>query len=1622
MSPSQEDLPTSENITEEIEIIENITEGNITEEDSFSENISEGVPLEDLSPSQEDLPISENITEEIEVIENITEEITEEEIPEDVTKISATEIEDASVETIQFQAVLGQPVQWTKIITLNESKPIIVKLPKDATNISVFKLTKELRDELEEIEKEINIQEEASPKEDLSPSQEKLSSETLEELEKRLKELEETLEILEKTLSELSGQLEKINTPFTITGGVIGTQIEKIFEEQNENKKLLEKQINELKETRDGKIPAKFTITTQEILETEEKGFFLFEFFKRIFGTITGFVLQTEEQIDFIEVTIDENETEFEITYETPAPQAIEKLIPRGKQVKISSPEDVHYENVLAFTNLPEAFNIKNPNSVKIHWVEQDIYLPIQNIQDKNKNGIYDYIEWIAPQLSNQTFEIIIITKAEHLDSNRDFISDIFDEVKELDNVWSETIPNRDYVRVTFEQNLTNENDITIYPRIVSGNPKIEVYEFEGTEIIATFDSLNSNEYNIVLLTNLIGIQDTFDLKILNGDVEFDHIIDPPGKLSDDGAIAFAASSIDIGASTTLLSETLLFNNKDSENWDIFIEDTGNNRITDVCGANQIKVIAVTEDRAECTPASTNAAFNDFIDCNTLGADVTISFTVEGCTAGTLTYQFETTTDTGGQDAFTGTATLTVNSAGDSDPPIITIDSPKNKTLGPEVDYVITVNEDLTNALVSIDGGANITMTNDSNTHYFNLSTEHSSLSEGLHNITFFANDTAGNSNTSTEFFTVDATIPNVEFVLPTPANGSTEPSDIYVNISSNDSNDHYAFVDFNGDLFLWMRMDDVNSTGDPTDLSSYGKNGTLNGDAFIISDGIFGKATQFDGVDEASPDSINISGLNTDSRFNESFSFSVWINSREIDVDRDILGTQSSLANGWNLYITNQERIIFQGWNGTADVAVQTAAGFIVADQWFHVVGVYNKSVPDMKIYANGVLRATETTDIPTTGFGNTKDFVIGMTTDSARIWNGSIDEVLLFNRSLSLNEIIALNATKQYEHNFTNLPNAIYTFTGYAVDIGGNKNQTEERTVTIGAVDNFPQWFDNSTNSTIAGTSILHSVRWTDDTALDGYIFSFDNGTGTFVNDSFVSMTGTNNHSNVTKTVNSTIGSIIRWRVYANDSTNQFNNTDIFSYNTTASNSAPIIIFVEAISDQNPSEGGTRTITFNFTAEDLDGAGDLNDSTAESRFQLDGETTRLNTSCVNVGSSGNQVNYSCSIDMWYFDKNDPSWTINVTIQDNAEVSAENSSTTFQYNILTAMVMFPAALSWPSPINVTDTNVGSDNDPIVVNNTGNDINEINITAFDLQGEITTTQYIFAENFTVQNISEGCSGTQMVNATSINVTSATLKRGNNSLNYANATSGQEQLFFCLTAVNVDLSAQSYSSAAYGNWEIKILSVSFLIAVGTKGRGRGKKKKKKKSEENKLIESLDLLEYLHIADKLKEKVHFTDEEIIKTVIDKLSKKYKINREEFLNIIKAREGITIPITIFSEKLGALESIVKYMRETLSMNYREIAKELGRDERTIWTAYKKANEKMKEKIEAEKTSIMIPISRFENKSLTILESIVVYLKEKGMKYSEIAELLGRDQRNVWTIYSRTIKKLNKEKEDEE
>ncbi|GEM_PF-4063431 len=215
---------------------------------------------------------------------------------------------------------------------------------------------------------------------------------------------------------------------------------------------------------------------------------------------------------------------EAEITYVTPPPTVTEEEVtPYRKQVTVSS--DIYYTNVAAYTDIPETPEKK----LRLFQMVNGSRQLADNVVYRDTNGdkLIDRLEWSIPHLSNETYEVIMVTKADHLDENKVFLTDIYNEVKLLDDLWSETIPESHYVRVTFDVPLTPRHDISIYPRIVSGNPKVIVYELNKSEPIGEFTTIIPNQFNKIYLTELQEPQDTFDLHIVDGALEFDQIVDP---------------------------------------------------------------------------------------------------------------------------------------------------------------------------------------------------------------------------------------------------------------------------------------------------------------------------------------------------------------------------------------------------------------------------------------------------------------------------------------------------------------------------------------------------------------------------------------------------------------------------------------------------------------------------------------------------------------------------------------------------------------------------------------------------------------------------------------------------------------------------------------------------------------------------------------------------------------------------------------------------------------------------------------------------------------------------------------------------------------------------------------
>ena len=159
------------------------------------------------------------------------------------------------------------------------------------------------------------------------------------------------------------------------------------------------------------KIPAKSFVTGQVSLSVNiKKESFIKKLFRKIAeiglwqnikSLITGKVteeIENEENTDEInenageieevkELLIQDNATEYEIEYETPAPYAIEDRKGKNKEIKIES--DISYTDILAYTFVEESPAdrvkvLKNGNEIESEKV------------DNNNDGLIDEVRWIA--------------------------------------------------------------------------------------------------------------------------------------------------------------------------------------------------------------------------------------------------------------------------------------------------------------------------------------------------------------------------------------------------------------------------------------------------------------------------------------------------------------------------------------------------------------------------------------------------------------------------------------------------------------------------------------------------------------------------------------------------------------------------------------------------------------------------------------------------------------------------------------------------------------------------------------------------------------------------------------------------------------------------------------------------------------------------------------------------------------------------------------------------------------------------------------------------------------------------------------------------------------------------
>jgi hypothetical protein len=276
------------------------------------------------------------------------------------------------------------------------------------------------------------------------------------------------------------------------------------------------------------------------------------------------------------------------------------------------------------------------------------------------------------------------------------------------------------------------------------------------------------------------------------------------------------------------------------------------------------------------------------------------------------------------------------------------------------------------------------------------------------------------------------------------------------------------AFFDWNRSLVGYWSFDYYNGTnsGDIVyDNSTWGNNGTLDDNSINTSFGIRGHALWNELVPATThvtiPDSASLDSIT------DAMTVSVWIHCPSWSV----AGNLPIVDKWWDgskrhFYVWSDndglEGELMVGLSrsdGAASQLAQTTTSLDLAiNTWYHLVVTWDKTNGSALVYVNGTLAETLGSGATQSMSSNNEDLKIGMDYNDDDEFRGHIDEVAIWNRALSAEEILALydNTANRLSHNFTNISQGIYNYTAYAIDTEGNLNITPMRSVTY--TDNTP------------------------------------------------------------------------------------------------------------------------------------------------------------------------------------------------------------------------------------------------------------------------------------------------------------------------------------------------------------------------------------------------------------------------------------------------------------------------------------------------------------------------------------------------------------------------------------
>jgi hypothetical protein len=208
--------------------------------------------------------------------------------------------------------------------------------------------------------------------------------------------------------------------------------------------------------------------------------------------------------------------------------------------------------------------------------------------------------------------------------------------------------------------------------------------------------------------------------------------------------------------------------------------------------------------------------------------------------------------------------------------------------------------------------------------------------------------------------------------------------------------------------------------TGTTTaDISGNNNTGTLIGGVSWTTGGRYGDALAFDGisgyVDAGNAPSTNIVG---------SCTMAAWVKMNSAAQDQKVGGNQDGTSGGYkmSIYGLREEFEVRDASNNPWLDRAVSGGTILTMGVWYHCAGVFDSSAGTIKTYINGVLDR-ELGGVPSNALATTTgDFQMGRepwnTGGANRYFNGTLDEIRVYNRALSAAEIRALADTSVHVH----------------------------------------------------------------------------------------------------------------------------------------------------------------------------------------------------------------------------------------------------------------------------------------------------------------------------------------------------------------------------------------------------------------------------------------------------------------------------------------------------------------------------------------------------------------------------------------------------------------------------